>query len=698
MLQIIRHGIDITRHHLKGVYVCVVGKKRQPSAQQLEVFCTLREGRAEDEAGFQQSEGAKYCPIELGYQGLQITLRPWDPQTCVIAAAIYNRLIHFPIRPGSCIFCLDCSLDTLSHLADIVGVGGGRGAVCGIISSTNPKQPSEPDIAAFLQRNPKAMVVKADIQAANLETYERLLSIPMSSRYACLMGLHPRLGERSPLRILSQLDDPPKLFRRIFSFLENDALSGAKCLVVNYWPEGTKVDVIRNMVLSHVDILQRWRTPRRSHVENAKEGESGDDETTEREDGEEKPEGDDHPEEAKKRSKGDQDSNPQWVFLDLPLDNIVTSSESLEISAKLVEVVEDMKRLPGGQRTGLLAKEQLLLAPFFPNRALLLLKYAGHRDERGRKSTKKKVPAATGGNGLEYDEICEEISLGHRPPSAVSMPVPAFKKAVQSEPALAKAPAMVAPRQSAVSSGSSSSRTPPGVQVPKAGIPSAPPGLPDKATRERQLAESRGQPNSTALAKMNRYGAAAGSATSSKGPALAGLAGLQPAGGPPKGKGPAPVIPRAPLGLGPPTAPPDFPPLQGLAPVTMAPAPGLGPLLDEVSLDRRGLVPDNLWLGSQGLWPLGPPGVGLESFTQSLESAAWQGLVGQLPAGLHFPGQGPPAGLPRAQQALPPAPGFGQRDPLQGGVPDLAWWPHQEGDEVPAPGAGANLAAWHLRI
>lgn len=433
MFQIFRHGIDISRHHLKGVYICTVGKSRkQPSSHPAEIVCTLHEGRVPDdeEDSAPPDPRAKYGPITLSYQGWHATLRPWDPNTCIIAAGIHNRLIHFPIRPGSRVFALDCSLPTLSHIADIVGPNG---RLIGVIGDDHPQRPSPEELRRFFKRHPSVSVVTEDIQRASLERYERLLSLPDSSRQAFLMGLHPRLGENSPIRQLAEV--APKVVRKIFDFVECNDAAKVKCLVVCHWPPGTRVDVIREVVLSHIDILQRWRPPRGQAAEpiselGGREGTEGDGNSSQDSSGGEG-EGTasgaaagDKGRERKRRPKGDSEPVPQWVLMDLPTHHIITNNAAPDVNNKLTEVVGDMKRLTSGLRTGLFAKEQLLLTPWFPNHALLLLKYAAHRDERTQKVPRRKFPLPP---GLEVARDVPERAAGSEDPPPKPTPVPGTK-------------------------------------------------------------------------------------------------------------------------------------------------------------------------------------------------------------------------------------------------------------------------------
>ncbi|CAE8599872.1 unnamed protein product [Polarella glacialis] len=403
MFQIFRHGIDISRHHLKGLYVCMVGKNRKKSNNPLaEVICTVRDGRSdecdwEDDAG---ACGSEYGPITLSYQGLDVILRPWDPEKCVLAAAIHNRLIHFPIRPGSVAFALGCSLRSLSHMADIVGP---KGHIVNVICINDPSQtvPGDSQLVSFHRRHPNVSVISADVQAATLEKYELLLSVPDSSKYAFLMATHPRLGATSPARLLTE--DAPKLCKHIFDFLECGYPAITKCLVVCHWPADTAVDVVREVVLTHIDILQRWRPSKNISLLEEEPDSAGGIDSTEAERDTDR-DGDKH---SSKRSKNKEEvgSVPQWVFLDIPTDNIRAGSPDANLHTKLIEVVDDMKRFTSGLRTGLLAKEQLLLSPYFPSHALLLLKYAMHLDDFTMNLTKNKFPLPP---GLEIEDSFRE--------------------------------------------------------------------------------------------------------------------------------------------------------------------------------------------------------------------------------------------------------------------------------------------------
>jgi len=107
---------------------------------------------------------------------------------------------------------------------------------------------------------------------------------------------------------------------------------------------------------------------------------------------------------------------PQWVLMGLPMDHIQTSSQ-MKVSADeaIVEIVDIMKRLSNGQRTGLMAKEQLLLAPYFPNHGLVLLKYALHRGERHGAAVGAKISSTESSAPPQM-----------QPPSRKTMPMPSF--------------------------------------------------------------------------------------------------------------------------------------------------------------------------------------------------------------------------------------------------------------------------------
>ncbi|CAK0891928.1 unnamed protein product [Prorocentrum cordatum] len=261
MIPYFRYGIDISRHHLKGIYVCSIGRnKRQSSRPPVGITCTLRETRDGDLTAGEPQEpgGPEYSPIALCYQGVHTILRPWNPYSCVIAAGVQNQFLHFPIRPRSRIFVLGCSLQTLSHLADILGP---TGQLIGVMAADDPSPPSRAELGRFLRRHPQVWVVTEDIPQASLERYELLLSLPEACKHAFLMALHPRLGADSAAHALAGAKGSQKVLRRIFDFLEFPDAAKARCLVVCYCTPETRVAVIRDIVSSHVDILQRWRVP-----------------------------------------------------------------------------------------------------------------------------------------------------------------------------------------------------------------------------------------------------------------------------------------------------------------------------------------------------------------------------------------------------------------------------------------------------
>lgn len=408
MIQVFRYGIDISRHHLKGIYVVMVGQIRKPSleseersspstSRQAQVICTLREGPVDECEDWNDTGEGKApsgnCPITLTYRGQKTTLRPWDPSRCPLAAAIHNQLIHFPIRPKSNVFAIHCSLQSLSHISDTLGP---LGRVIGVCSRDPQKQPKPETVHRFLKRHPNTTLIFEDVEEATLERYERLLSLPDDSRYAFLMALHPRLGENSPARLLKE--DAPKLCKRIFDFLVCTTPAHIKSLVLWPWTGDAKdkdwgedADQfdkvprhVQEIVMNHTNILQRWRRPRRSGEKKHSEGENS-------------------------------DSHERiWVFLDIRTDT--SSGGNLDM-----KLVNELAKL------GLLAKEQLALTPWFPNHALLLLQYALHRDERQAISRESyKVPGSAEGKERRLVKEGRSKEKSHRPPSALSMPVPSF--------------------------------------------------------------------------------------------------------------------------------------------------------------------------------------------------------------------------------------------------------------------------------
>eukprot|EP00913_Durusdinium_trenchii_P022936 g21537.t1 len=135
MIQVFRHGIDITRHQLKGIYVVTIGTARKSdeasSRRHAQVICTLREGPAEDgedwsmdgEDASPSAARLKNSPITLSFRGQQTTLRPWDPSRCALSAALHNRLVHFPVQPKTNVFAICWSLQSMSHISDWKNAG-----------------------------------------------------------------------------------------------------------------------------------------------------------------------------------------------------------------------------------------------------------------------------------------------------------------------------------------------------------------------------------------------------------------------------------------------------------------------------------------------------------------------------------------------------------------------------------------------
>jgi len=237
------------------------------------------------------------------------------------------------------------------------------------------------------------------------------LSLPESSKQSFLMAMHPRCGADSAVRRLLEADEPEHIFRRIFKFLECGDVANVKCLVFCHWPPGTTMDTTRDVMLRHIEIFQRWRVPPHlaeqeaaaASSANAAAAEANEEILEERTEEVEEVDGsteaapaapggtvvssgedtttatDTNAQNNQSRLTNDSAAVPQWVLLGLPMDHIVTSGESADENRKLAEVVEAMKRLRSGRKTGLQPKEQLVLAPHFPNYALLLLKYSTHR-------------------------------------------------------------------------------------------------------------------------------------------------------------------------------------------------------------------------------------------------------------------------------------------------------------------------------
>eukprot|EP00401_Gymnodinium_catenatum_P036616 CAMPEP_0117589252 /NCGR_PEP_ID=MMETSP0784-20121206/70308_1 /TAXON_ID=39447 /ORGANISM="" /LENGTH=750 /DNA_ID=CAMNT_0005390711 /DNA_START=64 /DNA_END=2317 /DNA_ORIENTATION=- len=440
MIQAMLHnGFDVSRHHHTGIYNCKIAQSwHQSSFSPKEFICTLHDGMCSD-SDAEGEQGAEYRPITFTYQGIHTTLRPWNPDSCTISAAINNHLIYFTIKPGSRIFALDCTLRTLGHLADIIGPSG---RLVGVFSKNHPQRPTQQAIHRFFKRYPSVHIITEDLQNASLERYERLLGLPLSSKYAFLMARHPRLGKDSPVRKLVG-PSANQLVRRIFDFLANGDAVDMSSLVVCHWCPDVGVETIRDLVLSHIDILWRLKCPLSSPgadtvgADDSGKGEN-DAESPDNSDQEETgptssmtPEGPDRhssstTELKRKAFKGKKsEPAPPWILLDLPTDRIATKTQNGDVNSKLSEVVASLKRLPSRIRTGLSPKEQLTLRPHFPNHTLLVLKYVTHRDQRTRKINKRTIMMPPGLEG-SINEGFAESRVRHRSPTTSSMPVPSF--------------------------------------------------------------------------------------------------------------------------------------------------------------------------------------------------------------------------------------------------------------------------------
>lgn len=392
MMQVFRYGIDITRHHLKGIYVVALGKarskatdeERTSSKRNVQVICTSREGSAEECEDWNMEEedsnasSPKNSLITLSYKGQQTTFRPWDPSRCPLAASIHNRLIHFPIQPNSNVFAIFWSLNSLSHISDTLGPSGNLIAV---LSHDTPLKPET--LHRFIMRHKNTTVIFEDIKEASLERYTRLLSLPDDSRWAFLMALHPRLGANSPARLLKP--EAEKICKIIFDFLVCTTPSQIKSLVMWQGQDESQEEettvAIFDQALKHINILQHWRKPKptKPKMEKSSEGESGQEKDNER----------------------------IWVIMDMRTKLIV--SRNLDF-----KLVNEMAKI------GLLAKEQLALTPWFPDRSLLLCRYAVSRDER-----QAGQASASGAEDKERGKETRTQKI-QRPPKAASMQVPSF--------------------------------------------------------------------------------------------------------------------------------------------------------------------------------------------------------------------------------------------------------------------------------
>jgi len=396
MMQVFRYGIDITRHHLKGLYVVALGKVRSTatdegrfssSKRNVQVICTLRDGPADDceDWNLDEEEAAsspKNSPITLTYKGQQTTLRPWDPSRCPLAASIHNRLIHFPIQPNSNVFAISLSLHSLSHISDTLGPFG---SLIAVLSGEMELKPET--LHRFIMRHRNTTVIFEDIAEASLERYQRLLSLPDDSRWAFLMAMHPRLGANSPARLLKP--EAEKICNIIFDFLVCTTPSQIKSLVMWQGPSETQEDRmsvgIFDQVLKHINILERWRKLKKPK-EKTSEGEFG----------------------------HDKDHQRIWVIMDMST-KVTTHGNLLDF-----KLVNEMAKI------GMLAKEQLALSPWFPDRSLLLFKYAVHQGDRQVGQALTSGSERPGGADDKERRKEARAQKSQRPPSAVSMPVPSF--------------------------------------------------------------------------------------------------------------------------------------------------------------------------------------------------------------------------------------------------------------------------------
>jgi len=473
MSRYVKHGFTINQHHLKGVYVSIIGKYWKQSTSPAEIICTLREVRDADSDSDTDpfDPDAKYGLISICRGGVREILRPWDPHTCFMAAAIHNHLINFPVRPGSCVFAIDCSLQTLSHIADIMS---NNRRLIAVIDTNNEKRPAPEELNRFLRTYPGTSFVVDDIQNATLERYERLLSLPDASKYAFLMAWHPRLGAQSPARKLLDALEPPKLAQHIFDFLQYDDIAQVKCLVFANAGAQPQIEVIRRVVLSHIDIFKRWKTSARTIEPQASAADKEDGEEDGKVDGEVdgkvdgevggeadcKEDGRDDGKESNREDGKEDNRTPEPLSLRVLMNFLIVpngaSSKVADERTELTQALRDMMRLPSGLKTGLFAKEQLSLKPYFSNH-LLLLKYSALHDERGRKPRKKTIrpppgledvggePMANAAGGDPAAKAVRQRST----PMTNEVPMPAFSSSLGGgskprSPALA-APGLVAP-------------------------------------------------------------------------------------------------------------------------------------------------------------------------------------------------------------------------------------------------------------
>merc|ERR1712032_1744292 len=166
-----------------------------------------------------------------------------------------------------------------------------------------------------------------------LENYKRLLSLSTSSKFAFLMGVHPRLGAGSSMQKL--IGAPVKIAKHIFAFVECNDVAEVNCLFIH--SAHTKhVDFLRAIAVSHLNIIKNWKRPfgYSSHA-NCEHME------------------------CSTRVK------PEWVVLDVPTDDIIVNDPSPSVGIKMQAVIHSMPY----PNIGLEPKEQLLLGPYFARRA-----------------------------------------------------------------------------------------------------------------------------------------------------------------------------------------------------------------------------------------------------------------------------------------------------------------------------------------
>jgi len=229
------------------------------------VLCGRKMGASSaNEGGIELSDSrpqSELQPTSLEYAGTRVTLRPWLPHKCKIAAAVHNRLLQFPYSRRARVLALDSPLRSLGHMADVVGP---HGRVVGVVSGSHPNQPTEAQIERFLKAHPagNVSVIRLDwikdLSNVTLDTYNTALGgLSSASKFSLLMGLHPRLGANSEVGKLNELSKTERSYviGRIFNFVECQDLANVSCLVMSHWPEGATPEGIRDIMLLHIDLL-----------------------------------------------------------------------------------------------------------------------------------------------------------------------------------------------------------------------------------------------------------------------------------------------------------------------------------------------------------------------------------------------------------------------------------------------------------